>query len=486
MLRLYNTLTKKKEEFKPLNPPVVTYYSCGPTVYDYAHIGHARTYVFADILQRALEFNGYKVKRAMNITDVGHLTSDADSGEDKMEEGAKREKKSVWEIAEFYTDDFMVMLNKLNIKKPEIICRATDHLASMIYIIEVLEKKGFTYKTEDGIYFDTSKFPDYGILTGQSFEKLQKTLKGGVRVEKVPGKKNITDFALWKFSYPHGRSFDFAQDDVASRRQMEWDSPWGKGFPGWHIECSSMSMEYLGETIDIHTGGVDHIQIHHTNEIAQSEAATGKPFVRFWLHAGHLLVDGQKMSKSLGNFYRLKDLKEKGFDLLSLRLLFLNSTYRQEMNFTWKSMKAAQNAFDSLKDYVLGIKEQMARGERISLSREKEEKISQFRQKFIEVVNDNLNTSQALAILWEVVKNNIPPTDKHDLLTLFDEVLGLGIDKMGRKRIEIPEEIEQLIEERDKLRAEKKFQEADEIRKKIEEKDYYLEDTPDGTVVRQR
>lgn len=290
MLKLYNTLTHKVEEFSPLTPPVVTYYSCGPTVYDFAHIGHARTYIFADILQRVLEFNGFQVKRVMNITDVGHLTSDADSGEDKMERGAAREKKSVWDIAKFYTTDFMDMIKKLNIKEPQIICKATDNITSMIRIIEVLEKKGFTYKIADGLYFDTSKFPDYGKLTGQTYEDLQKTLKAGARVEMVEGKKHPTDFALWKFT-PAG-----------IKRQMEWDSPWGRGFPGWHIECSAMSMKYLGETIDLHSGGVDHIPIHHTNEIAQSEAATGKTFVRFWLHADHLLVDGQKMSKSLNNF----------------------------------------------------------------------------------------------------------------------------------------------------------------------------------------
>lgn len=268
MFQIYNTLTHKIEEFKPINPLNVGFYSCGPTVYDFIHIGHARTYIFADILQRVLEFNGYKVKRVMNITDVGHLASDADSGEDKMEKGAKREGRSVWDIAKFYTEDFFSMCQKLNIKKPEIICKATDYIKEMIQIMKVLEKKGFTYKTDDGIYFDTSKFRDYGKLTGQSFDKLQKSLKAGARVEFSQGKKHPTDFALWKFS------------PMGVKRQMEWDSPWGRGFPGWHLECSAMSMKYLGDTLDIHTGGVEHIPIHHTNEIAQSEAITGKQFVK--------------------------------------------------------------------------------------------------------------------------------------------------------------------------------------------------------------
>ncbi len=485
MLQLYNTLTRNKEEFQPINPPSVGYYSCGPTVYDFAHIGHARTYIFADILQRVLEFNGYKVKRVMNITDVGHLTSDSDTGEDKMEKGALREKKSVWEIAKFYTDDFMQMLQKLNIKKPEIICKATDHIAEMIEIVKTLEKKGFTYKIADGIYFDTSMYPDYGILTGQSYEKLQKSLKAGARVEMAEGKKNPTDFALWKFSYPDGRSFDSAQDDAEKRRQMEWDSPWGKGFPGWHIECSAMSMKYLGSgersrTIDIHTGGVDHIPIHHTNEIAQSEAATGKKFVRFWLHADHLLVEGEKMSKSLGNFYRLSDIEAKGFSPLALRYLFLTASYRSQMNFTWESMKAAQTAYGGLVEQISSIKGQIS--ERTNLSEEKLEKINTFRQKFTEAINDDLNTAVGLAIVWEVIKSNIPPGDKYDLLILFDEVLGIELAKseIRNPKSEKPQEIIELVQKREELRKEKKWQEADEVRKIIEEKGFTVEDSSKG------
>lgn len=486
MLKLYNTLTGKIEEFRPLNPPNVGYYSCGPTVYDFAHIGHARTYIFADILQRVLEFNGYRVKRVMNITDVGHLTSDRDTGEDKMEKGAAREQKTVWQIAEFYTQDFFDMLGKLNIKKPQIICRATDHIKEMIELIETLKKKGFTYIISDGVYFDTAKFTTYGKLTGQTFSRLQANLKAGIRVEVVTGKKHPTDFALWKFSYPQGRPFDPVQDDVARQRQMEWDSPWGKGFPGWHIECSAMSMKFLGKTIDIHTGGIDHIPIHHSNEIAQSQAATGKTFVKYWLHAAHLLIEGQKMSKSLDNFYRILDLENKGFHPLALRYLFLTANYRLQMNFTWKSLGGAQNAFNALRGQISGIRNQMSGKERISLSEEKQQKVNWYRNEFTAAVNNDLGTAAGLAVVWQVVKSNIGPADKYDLLLLFDEVLGLGINQIteDKQQITIPEDIRELIAEREELRKERKWEEADRMRKKIEEKGYLVQDAPSGPKVK--
>lgn len=507
MLKVFNTLTRKLEDFKPINPPEVGFYSCGPTVYDFAHIGHARTFIFADILQRVLELDGYKVKRVMNITDVGHLTSDSDSGEDKMEKGAKREGKSVWEIAEFYTADFFAMTDKLNIKRPDIICKATDYIKEMIQMVQVLEKKGFTYKISDGIYFDTSKFPDYGKLTGQSFDSLQKTLKAGARVEVVSGKKYPTDFALWKFSYLNGRSFDSTQDDVSKKRQMEWDSPFvptqgrgeGKGFPGWHIECSAMSMKFLcnlhSQTIDIHTGGVDHIPIHHTNEIAQSEGVSGKTFVNYWLHAEHLLVDGEKMSKSLKNFYRLKDLEEKGFRPLVLRYLFLTANYRTQMNFTWEVLEGAQRAFDGLRAQISNIKfparidTQNVAGGQISnnkgnkLSEEKLKIINNFREKFYAVINDDLNTAQALAVVWEVLKSNIPFNDKYNLLLEFDEVLGLDFNQItdNKVQITIPEEIKALVEKREELRKEKKWDETDKLRSQIENLGFIVVDTPQGS-----
>lgn len=486
MLRLYNTLSRKVEKFKPLNPPVVGYYCCGPTVYDFAHIGHARTYIFADVLQRALTFNGYQVKRVMNITDVGHLTSDSDTGEDKMElasrrsgKGALREKKSVWDIAGFYTKDFMEMVKKLNIIKPEIICKATDYIPEMIAIVKTLEEKSFTYTISDGVYFDTSKLTDYGKLTGQSFETLTKTLKAGARVETVPGKKHPTDFALWKLSP--------STSSRLPKRQMEWDSPWGKGFPGWHIECSAMSMKFLGETFDIHTGGVDHIPIHHTNEIAQSEAATGKPFVKYWLHASHLLVEGEKMSKSLNNFYRVSDLEKKGFTPLALRYLFLTAHYRTLMNFTYKALLSAASAYQSLLSNVAQLKLDRDNKTRPELSSEKLVKIDNLRLRFSDAVNDDLGTAAALAVVWETVKSNIPPGDKYELLITFDEVLGLGFAncelRTANSDAQIPQEIKSLVKERENLRKEKKYLEADKLRKKIEAKGYTLEDTPQGTKV---
>ncbi len=478
MLRLYNTLTRKIEDFIPINPPEVSYYSCGPTVYDYAHIGHARTYVFADILQRVLKFNGYKVKRVMNITDVGHLTSDSDTGEDKMEKGAIREGKSVWDIAKFYTDDFFNMCELLHIRKPEFIPYATKFIPEMIALIKILEDKGFTYQISDGIYYDTSKFPSYGQLMGLTFNKLQKSLKAGIRIDIVKGKKNITDFALWKIT-PSG-----------VKRQMEWDSPWGKGFPGWHIECSAMSMKYLGETIDIHTGGVDHIPVHHTNEIVQGEAITGKPFVRFWLHGEHLLIEGEKMSKSLGNFHRVVDIEKKGYSPLALRYLFLTASYRKTMNFTWKALEGAQTALESLQAQISNLKSQISNNKRMELSEEKLKKVDDYRNKFTDSINDDLNISSAVSVVWEVVKSNIPPGDKYDLIMLFDEVLGLDFArskiKDQRSKSKIPEEIIELSNKREELRQEKRWSEADKIRKQIEEAGFTIEDFPDGVKISQK
>ncbi len=478
MLYLYNTLSRQKEEFKPLHPPIVTYYSCGPTVYDFAHIGHARTFIFADVLQRVLELDGFQVKRVMNITDVGHLTSDSDSGEDKMEKGAKRENKSVWDIAEFYTKDFMLMLDKLNIKVPEIICKATDNIDSMIRIISTLQEKGFTYKIKDGIYFDTTKFPDYGKLTGQSFASLQKTLKAGARIEMVEGKKHPTDFALWKFSP--------SESSELPKRQMEWDSPFaptqgrgeGNGFPGWHIECSAMSMKYLGQTLDIHTGGVDHIPIHHTNEIAQSEAASGKPFVRFWLHAEHLTIEGEKMSKSLHNFYRLNDLNGKGFDSLALRYLYLTAHYHTAMNFTWKAMEGAQVAYRKLNAEVANL--------RNSISPEKSKSGDEFKEKFLQSINNDLNIPQAMAVMWETLKSSLTQGEKRELVIYFDKIFGLGLSESKKSRDDIPVEIMELSVLREKFRQEKKWSESDETRGKIEKQGYTVEDTDKGPVIRKK
>ncbi len=493
-LIFYNTLTKKKEEFKPLNPREVGLYSCGPTVYDYTHIGHLRTYVFVDILKRVLRYNGFKVRHVMNITDVGHLTSEADTGDDKMEAGARREGKTVWEIARFYSDYFFKVMAKMNVSRADVVCKATDHIKEMVELVKRLEEKGFTYKTFDGIYFDTSKLPDYGKLAGLDIEGL----KEGARVEKNPEKKNPTDFALWKFSPSTLRQLaDRSGQAPVKKRQMEWQSPWGVGFPGWHIECSAMSMKYLGETIDIHTGGIDHIPLHHTNEIAQSEAATGKPFVKYWLHAGHLLIEGEKMSKSLGNFYRLEDVEKRGFHPMALRYLFLTAHYRSTMNFQWSALEGAGKAWERLKEKFSIFNFQFSNKEqRTMLSQEKMAKLDEFKKRFNKYINNDLDMPKVLALVWQVVKSNIPDYDKRDLLVEWDEVLGLGLGSVGATgrspkltgvgAQQVAPEIKLLIKKREHLRRKEKWEEADELREQIEEKGYRVEDGEEGTKVKKR
>ncbi|MBI4096470.1 MAG: cysteine--tRNA ligase [Candidatus Levybacteria bacterium] len=471
MLKLYNILTRKIEDFKPVKPPIVNMYTCGPTVYDYQHIGHMRRYVGDDILIRVLEFNGFRVKQAMNITDVGHLTSDSDTGEDKMEKGARKFGMSVWDIAKKFEKQFFNSIDVLNIQRPDILMHATDYIKEQIVFIEALEKKGFTYKISDGIYFDTSKFPDYGILTGQRSEELKK----GARVEFVKGKKNVTDFALWKFSYPEGRSFDSAQDDSASRRQMEWASPWGVGFPGWHIECSTMAIKGLEtETLDIHTGGIDHIPIHHTNEIAQSEAATEKEFVKYWIHHNFLHVDGNKMSKSIGNIFTVEDVVKKGFDPLALRYLFLQTHYRQEMNFTWDALEGAQIAYKRLIEEVSKL-----RNPKIGCA--------EYEGRFLEAVNDDLNMAKALAIVWELIKSDYPDSAKAESLFKMDQVLGLDFENAREKRklikVVVPNEVQILIEQRNHLRKQGSYTQADHVRNKIKKLGYNIKDTKKGVEI---
>ena len=444
-------------------------YSCGPTVSDFPHIGNLRAYVFVDILRRTLEFNGYKVNHVMNITDVGHLTSQADTGEDKMEAASKREKKDAWQIAKFYEKEFLRALEKLNILKPQIICRATEHIKEMIDLVKKLEEKGFAYRISDGIYFDTSKLSDYGKLANMPRSKIL----AGARIEVVSGKRHPTDFALWKFSPKEGL-----------KRQMEWDSPWGVGFPGWHIECSAMGMKYLNEHFDIHTGGVDHVLIHHTNEIAQNEAVTGHQVVNYWIHNEFLLVERQKMSKSLRNFYNIHDIEEKGFNALSLRYLFLTCHYRSKMNFTWKGLEAAQNAYNKL----VGIIKDWQHGEREVVSPEDVKKIDDFRKKFQEKINDDLNIPEALAIVWEVAKSNIPDPDKLDLILDFDQVLGLDLERVSResRASRVPQEITELVEKREELRKQGRWDEADKIRKEIEKSGFTIKDTPKGPKVKKK
>jgi cysteinyl-tRNA synthetase len=479
---LYNSLTRKKEKFMPINPPNVGMYTCGPTVYYYLTIGNFRTFVASDILCRTLEYNGYQVKAVMNITDVGHLTGDRDLGEDKLVKAAKREGKTAWDIAKFYTEAFMKDLKELNIRMPDVMPKATEHIKEQIDLVQEIEKKGFTYKISDGIYFDTEEFEK---KTGKKYGELSTLDKimAGARVEENPEKKNQRDFALWKFSYKNGRAFDPAQDNPSARRHMEWESPWGIGYPGWHIECSAMSMKYLGESFDIHAGGEDLRSTHHPNEIVQAEAATGKQFVRYWTHVTFLQVDGKKMSKSLGNVYTLSDIKKKGYSPLALRYLYLTAYYRDSLNFTWPSLESAQNTLNNLKSLVLAAKQQ---GQRTSLSSEKQQKIDYYRERFTEAVNDDLNTPQALTILWEVLKSNVPSEDKYDLVIAFDEVLGLGLAKVSEKKVSIPKEIKDLLNQREELRKGEKFEEADKLRREILSKGFIVEDTPEGPRVKEQ
>lgn len=482
-LYLTNTLTRKKEKFEPLNPYDVRMYTCGPTVYYYPHIGNWRTFFFEDILRRVLIFNGYKVTQVMNATDVGHLTGDnigdADLGEDRMEVQAKKEGKTAWDIADFYIKDFLESRNKLNIEPPEYFVRATDHIDDQIALIKRLERRSLIYKTNMGVYFDVSKYPEYGKLGGQKM--IDKRVATREELKEDPQKRSPFDFALWKFSYPGGRPFDPALDDVATRRHMEWDSPWGRGYPGWHIECSAMSMKYLGESFDIHTGAVDHIAIHHTNEIAQSEAATGKPFAKYWLHGEFLRVDGGRMGKSLGNAYTLHDIEAKGYEPLALRYLFLTAHYRDSLNFTWDSLSSAQKALGNLREQVLAAKTQTTR---TSLSSEKQKKVDDFSTEFKKAVNDDLNTPRALAVCWEMLKSNIPSEDKYDLVVTFDEVLGLRLSEVHKMEFEIPKEVQELLARRDLLRKQRKYDESDKVRLEIQKKGFIVEDTPKGQRVK--
>ena len=451
-IKLYNTLTRKKEEFKPILDGKVGFYSCGPTVYLRAHIGNHRANVFNDLLKRALEFNGYEVKHVMNITDVGHLVGDESEGEDKVEKTSRQTGETAWDIAKKYTEFFMQDLKRLNVIKPNVMPKATAHIEQQIELIQVLEEKGFTYKTSDGIYFDTSKLDDYGRLTGQKQEDKQE----GARVEINPEKKNPSDFALWKFS------------PKDQKRQMEWESPWGIGFPGWHIECSAMSEEYLGVPFDIHTGGIDHIPVHHTNEIAQTEAARGKPLANLWMHNEFLQVDGGKMSKSLGNVYSLDDMQEKGFEPLAFRYLILGVHYRQKQNFTWEALEAAQNALNNLRKLIVDL----PHGVDVS---------GEYLNKFTNHINDDLDVPAALADLWLMLKDGqVTGEMKYATAIKFDEVLGLKLSELEKQEIEVPDEVRDLLELRKKAREEKNWDLSDEIRDKVQEHGFEVKDGEGG------
>ena len=472
MLQLYNTLTRKKEIFKPLRGKNVGLYTCGPTVYLFAHIGNLRTYVFEDILKRVLKFDGFKVKHVMNITDVGHLTSNADTGEDKVEKEAAKEHKTAWEIAEFYTKAFMRDAEALNIVKPDIVCKATDNIKEQIALIKTLEKKGFAYKTQDGIYFDTSKLKDYGKLTGMKFSDLSENLKAGARVEMVEGKKNITDFALWKFS-PKDK-----------KRQMEWKSPWSTGFPGWHIECSAMAMKYLGKSFDIHCGGVDHIAVHHTNEIVQSEAATGKPFVKYWMHGAFLVIgEKEKMAKSLGNIITVSSLIENGVDPIAYRYLILTAHYRSSLNFTMDALKGAEETLYRLYDFMDRVSDVKKIGKASVKAL-----LSKAEKEFSEKIDDDLNMPEALVAVHAFVHDVNKLVDESKLtksdavavkklMLKFDDALGLNL---GKKKEAVPAIIKELVKEREEARARKDFAAADSIRNKIRELGWIVEDTQQG------
>ena len=467
-VRLYNTLTRRVEDFVPIDDNKVGLYTCGPTVYNYAHIGNLRTYVFEDILKRVLLLAGYDVKHVMNVTDVGHLTSDADAGEDKMALGAQREGKTVWEIADFYWQAFRKDMARLNLVEPGVWCKATDHIPEQIALIQQLEAKGFTYIIEDGVYFDTAALGDYGKLARLDVEGL----KAGARVEMVAGKRNPTDFALWKFS-PKDK-----------QRLMEWPSPWGVGFPGWHVECSAMAMRYLGERLDIHCGGIDHIAVHHTNEIAQTESATGQKWVNWWMHGEFLIIlkdngDAGKMSKSGGGFLTVQKLVDEGYDALAYRYFCLGAHYRQQLAFTAEAMDGAQSAFTRLKRTVIELRGKATGGQ---------QPIAKHVQAFHDACFDDLNMPQALAAMWMALKDEqATPGELYATLLAMDAVLGFDFANMHEEALDISEaDIQQIIEERHAARKAKNFARGDEIRQELLAKGVVLEDKPGGVTTWRR
>jgi cysteinyl-tRNA synthetase len=455
-IRLFNTLTRRLENFTPITPGRVGIYTCGPTVYSFAHVGNMRAYIFADILRRTFENNTYSVTHVMNITDVGHLTSDADEGEDKMLVAQQREGGTSSDIAKKYTAAFFEGTRKLNIKPPTQICAATGHILEQIELVEQLEAKGFTYITEDGVYFDTTRFPRYGDLAQLDIGGL----RAGERVE-VSDKRSKTDFALWKFS-PKG-----------VRRDMEWDSPWGKGFPGWHIECSAMSMKYLGPSFDIHTGGIDHIPVHHTNEIAQSEAATGRTFVNYWMHC-EFLRTAEKMSKSSGNVVRVEDLERSGFDPLAFRYLCLTTHYRNPTAFSLAILTEAAKSFERLNRQVIDLNG-ASPAEVLSA------RAGKLKNRIAAALNEDLSTAVALVHLREALAlPALSPKEKAHIVAAADAVLGLDLGRERPKQLDIPQEVALLVEQRQQARKQKNWQSADQFRHEINQRGFTVEDTPAG------
>lgn len=461
---VYNTLTDLKEEIIPVEEGKIRLYTCGPTVYDYAHIGNLRTYIFEDVLKKSMEYIGLEVNHVMNITDVGHLESDADTGEDKMALGASREKKTVWEIARFYEEAFLKDCQLLNIKEPTTICRATEHIEDMIHFIQILEKKGFTYVSNGNVYFSIDKFPDYYKLANLSLEELE----AGSRVEVDIFKKNPLDFVLW------------FTNSKFSNQIMQWESPWGIGFPGWHIECSAMSMKYLGDRIDIHCGGIDHIPVHHTNEIAQSESATGQKWVNYWMHGEFLVLDNGKMSKSSGDFLTISRLVEEGYSPLDYRHFCLQSKYRKQLIFSFESLTESQKAYKRLKSRIKNIIDSKIDEETIDNNI-----IKEYQDKFAAQISDDLNIANAFTVLSDVIKDNrLNNSEKVYLIQDFDKVFSLNLttdeETINDHNID-EEDIQALILERNKARNEKDWAKADEIRNLLLDKNIELLDSKDGT-----
>ena len=456
MIKFLNSLTNKKEEFRPSEEGLVKMYTCGPTVYYYQHIGNMRAYIFMDSLRRTLKYNGFKINGVMNVTDVGHLTSDEDSGEDKMEKAAKRENKSPYEIAKFYADIYFNDLKLLNIDKPEHITYATEYIPQMIEFVKKLEAKGFTYRIDDGIYFDVKKFKDYGQLSEKDLEKV-----GNARIEENSQKHHPFDFALWKF--------------VPENHIMKWDSPWGVGCPGWHIECSAMSNHILGEHIDIHTGGIDHKTIHHEDEIAQNDAMTGHQVVNTWMHNEFLLVDGGKMSKSLGNIYTIADLQQKGYEPLAFKYFCLNTSYTKEINFTFDALKSAQSALKNLRKTLAEHKN----GENAIDGKT----LEKYEKDFLNAINDNLNTPLALGVLFSLIKE-AKSKQVYDLALKFDQALGLELDKVDE--VEIPDNVKELAELRWQAKKEKNWAVADKYRDEISALGYVIKDSAQNYTIEKK
>lgn len=463
MLKLYNTLTRKKEDFVPLDTKnnIVKIYSCGLTVYNYAHIGNMRTYIFMDTLRKVLKYDGYKLRHVMNITDVGHMTSDEDYGEDKMEKSAREQQKSVYEIADMYTKAYQKDFKKLNIEDTEYLVKATDHIKDMEEYVKEILKNGYAYETSKGVYFDTSKIKNYGrILSNNKMEDL----KAGARVEVDDEKRNPQDFALWI--------------KAPKEHIMKWDSFFGECYPGWHIECSAMSRKYLGDVFDIHTGGVDHIPIHHENEIAQSLGATGKIPARIWMHVEFLQINGGKMSKSLHNVYTISDLEEKGIEPLAYRYFTFTAHYRTKLNFTWDAIKTAQVSLDRLRELTRKHKEGKAKIDK--------EKIEEYRKRFTDAINDDINMPNVLAVMWDIAREKEKSKDYYDLLMEIDGITSLDLDKIKEEKVVIPDNIQELLNQREKARSVKDFALSDKLRDEINNNGYIVLDTKEGQIIKKK